>query len=126
MILKAINGELIILHENYRGTIRESGIYSIEIIYIDDADVENNYVTCYFIDLKSHLIYDVKLFLSSHKNPTNLMPIEKMVHIAMQGRSNDAIYTFSLEDLFEVPYQIKIESVGQFYNVTQVYFLEEQ
>ncbi|MGJ9385239.1 hypothetical protein [Salipaludibacillus sp. CF4.18] len=127
--IRTINGKesIILTNGEYQGHLNEEGYKKVEICEFDTSNIGKNYITIYFVDITQGVIKRANL-RTTQTSPDKVLPLEKLIRVILKNELEGDIHCCSveLEDLIGAQCQIRIERDDSYYNITEVFPIDEE
>ncbi|MCG1027620.1 hypothetical protein J5S49_04900 [Virgibacillus halodenitrificans] len=120
--------KVILIDATYGGFFRKEGYYKVDIGLVDTTTIDKGYVTLYVVDKDNNEVNRVNLRIRPTNEPMMEVPLEKMIRLSMGDSMEEGYhcYEIDLDELIGVECQIKVERINDYYNVTDVFPMDEE
>lgn len=128
--IKTVNGKEIIYYTNapFLGHLNKEGYFRMEVCNFDSSTKDKGYISMYFLDLDKQTVVKANLRTKPVGHPDELLPLEKLFRLALQDELEKGVNCFSVElDLLVgQECQILVERDGEYYNIKDVFPMDEE
>ncbi|WP_337019533.1 hypothetical protein [Oceanobacillus massiliensis] len=129
-MLETMNNKnkVMLIDADYGGYFAKEGYYKVDIGMIDATSLPKGYVIAYVVDKDNKKVYKANLLIKSNDGPVSKVPLEKMIRLAMEDSIEEGFYCYEcdFDELIGFECQIKVERINDYYNITDVFPMDEE